>query len=166
MALNYPNPAQELSLCEPFSTVFGCNQMFGNSTYMSRVPGVPLFTQNINSHWNPNTTFILNQAAWTNPPPDQFGTGSPYYNNYRYRRTPTENMALERIFRIKESKSLMIRAELNNVFNRTFIPAPFNQMLFPQTKVGGSILYGFGYATNWINTGGQRNGQLVARFQF
>ncbi len=40
MALNYPNPAQLLSLCEP--QTFGCNTFAGFSSYATRVPGVPL----------------------------------------------------------------------------------------------------------------------------
>jgi len=167
MALNYPNPAQELSLCEPMSApLSSCNQIFGNVGYQLRVPGVPLFTKDINSHWNPDTTFILNQAAWTTPTPGQFSPGSPYYHDYRYRRTPTENLSLERIFRIRESKTLSIRCEMYNAFNRTHIPNPSNQLVFPQTVVNGAAVSGFGYASNWINTGGQRTGQLVARFHF
>jgi hypothetical protein len=168
MALNSPNPAQELSLCMPYDAALGyCNNLFGgNFGYMTRVSGAPLFTKDINSHWDPNTTFILNPAAWTAPPGGRFSPGSEFYNNYRYRRTPTENISLERIFRIKESKTLTIRCELYNAFNRTFIPNPFNQLFVPQIVVGGSAVAGFGYASNWINTAGARTGQLVARFNF
>jgi hypothetical protein len=171
-ALNPLNPAVTLSLCEPMAPntqmCGGGLGMFGvtNIGYMNRVPGASLYTQDINSHWDPNTTFILNKNAWVNPPAGQYPTGSPYYNDYRYRRTPTENISLQRIFRIKESKTLTIRCELYNAFNRTFIPNPSNQMLFPQTVAGGAALAGFGYASNWIGTGGQRTGQLVGRFNF
>jgi hypothetical protein len=171
-ALNNLNPATTLSLCEPMAAatqtcggglgIYGIN----NVGYMNRVPGVPLYTQNINSHYDPNTTFILNQAAWTNPPDGLFPTGSPYYNDYRYRRTPTENISLERIFRIKESKTLTIRCELYNVFNRTFIPNPFNQMISPQTAINGVAVGGFGYSYGFINAAGERTGQLVGRFNF
>jgi hypothetical protein len=168
MALNYPNPGAEMSLCVPMSAPFNsCNQFpIGNFGYALRVPGQPLYTKDINSHWDPNTTFILNQAAWTQPAAGQFSPGSAYYSDYRYRRTPTENLSVERIFRIKESKSLTIRCELYNAFNRTFIPAPFAQLYVPQIVVNGAAVAGFGYASNWINTGGQRTGQLVARFSF
>lgn len=168
MALNSPNPAQELSLCMPYDAALGyCNNLFGgNFGYMTRVPGVSLYTKDINSHWDPNTTFILNPAAWASPPKGQFSPASEFYNDYRYRRTPTENISLERIFRLKESKILTIRCELYNVFNRTFIPNPFNQLFVPQTMVNGAAVAGFGYASNWINTGRARSGQLVARFNF
>jgi len=168
MALNFPNPAQEMSLCEPYDAALGyCNNLFGgNFGYALRVPGQPLYTQNINNHWDPNTTFILNPAAWTQPASGQFSPGSEFYSDYRFRRTPTENISLERIFRIKESRSLTIRCELYNAFNRTFIPTPFNQLFVPQIRVGGAAVAGFGYASNWINTMGARSGQLVARFNF
>jgi hypothetical protein len=172
-ALNNLNPATTLSMCEPMSAPMqSCNALLGlfgipSVGFMSRVPGVPLYTQDINSHYDPNTTFILNQDAWTDPPTGQWPTGSPYYNDYRYRRVPTENISLERIFRFKESVSLSVRAELYNVFNRTRIRNPFNQMVIPQiTLPDGTAVAGFGYSENWINTGGQRTGQLVARFNF
>jgi hypothetical protein len=169
IALNYPNPAQELSLCAPLGVLGGCNTsayFSAPASYDSRVPGQPLFTKDINSKYDPSTTFILNPAAWANPPNGQFGTGSAYYNDYRYRRAPTENMSLERIFRIKETRTVTIRAELQNVFNRTRIPVPFNSMVLGQTVVNGQAVSGFGYTPGYINAGGQRSGQIVARFNF
>ena len=169
-ALNNPNPAQMLSLCAPFSVLGGCNTSpFFNApaSFANRVQGVPLFTQDMNSHYDPSKTLILNSAAWVNPPPGQFGVGSGYYNDYRYRRAPTENLSLERIFRIREGMSLSVRAEMNNLFNRIRIPGPSNSMVLPPAyDPAGNLTSGFGYTTNWINTGGQRTGQLVARFNF
>ena len=52
-------------------------------SYANRVPGQPLFTQDINCHcFDPNKTFILNQAAWSEPGPGQWGTGAAYYSDY------------------------------------------------------------------------------------
>ena len=159
MAFNYPNPAQELSLCAPMGVLGGCNTspyFSANATYQSRVPGQPLFTKSINSHYDPSSTVILNSAGWTSPPAGQFGTGSAYYNDYRFRRAPSENMSLERVFRFREAMNLSIRMELMNVFNRTRIPTPNSFMTTPD----------FGTTPGYINTGGQRTGQLVARFNF
>jgi hypothetical protein len=158
-ATNVPNPAQLLSLSG------SAIHAFGNASYYARVPGVPLYTTDINSHYDPFKVFVLNPAAWTNPAPGQFGSVSAYYNDYRYRRVPTENMSLARIFRIKEEASLQLRVELQNVFNRTRIPNPSNQLNVPQTVVNGVPIAGFGYS-NAINAGGQRGGQIVARFSF
>jgi hypothetical protein len=42
-----------------------------------RVPGQPLFLQDLNCHcFDPNTTIVLNPAAWANPAPGQYG--GPY----------------------------------------------------------------------------------------
>ena len=169
LALNYPNPAAMLSLCAPFSVLGGCNTspyFNAPASFQNRVPGAPLYTQDINSNYDPSTTLILNREAWEDPPPASFGKGSGYYNDYRYRRAPTENLSLERLFQFREGMNLTIRAELSNVFNRTRIPVPSNTFTFPATYVGGLPVSGFGYTSNWLNAGGQRTGQLVMRFSF
>jgi hypothetical protein len=159
-ALNSPNPAQLLSLTG------AAVHSFGNASYFVRVPGQPLYTTDINSIWDPFKTFVLNPAAWTNPAPGQFGSVSAYYNDYRYRRIPTENMSLGRVFRFTEAMNLSLRIELQNVFNRTRIPNPSNQLNVPQqTNASGVPIAGFGYS-NAINGGGQRTGQIVAQFRF
>jgi hypothetical protein len=173
LAGNNPNPATLLALCAPFSVLGGCNTspyFNAPASFANRNPGVPLFTQDINSNYDPSKTLILNAAAWTNPDPGQFGKGSGYFNDYRYRRAPTENMSLERVFRLgKEiTRSLTVRAELNNLFNRTRIPIPSGTFNFipPGYDANGNLSSGFGYASNWINAGGQRTGQLVVRLNF
>jgi len=159
MAFNYPNPSSLLNLCAPMSVLGGCNTSpFFNApaSYQTRVQGQPLFVTDINSHYDPATATVLNNSAWAAPPAGQFGTGSAYYNDYRYRRTPTENLSIERVFRFKEGVALNIRMELMNAFNRTRIPAPFSSM-----NIGT-----FGTTTSYLNAVGQRTGQLVARLMF
>jgi hypothetical protein len=137
-------------------------------TYAMRVPGVPLFLQDENCHcFDPNATFLLNPAAWSQPAAGQFGTGSVFYSDYRYQRHPNESMNLARIFRIKENVNLQIRMEFQNVFNRTVLPNPTaTNAAAPQTRnTAGKATSGFG----WINTtspGLPRQGTLVARFTF
>ncbi|MBV9507588.1 MAG: hypothetical protein JO323_21550, partial [Acidobacteriia bacterium] len=141
----------------------------------NRVPGQPLFTVDLNCHcYDPNKTFVLNQAAWSNPPAGQFGTSAAYYSDYRYQRRPTENIGFGRAFRFKESVSLNIRAEFTNIFNRAGIPNPANgqgTLTYASTQLrnsAGQATGGFG----WINANPAtptlfpRQGQLVARFQF
>jgi len=114
---------------------------------------------------------MLNKNAWVNPPDGQYGTGSPYYNDYRYRRRPSENMSLGRIFPIREGMNLSIRIELMNLFNRVQIPNPgvdfnSNNALYPQLfNPDGTTAFGFG-RMDAKDTGGQRTGQIVARFTF
>jgi hypothetical protein len=142
------------------------------ATFANRVPGVPLFTHDLNCHcFDPNTTFVLNPKAWTDPAPGQWGTAAPYYSDYRGQRHPQENFAIGRLFRIRERASLSIRAEFTNIFNRTVRPAPTStNALQTQTRINNSdpnsrTTGGFG----WLNTtlaGTPRQGQIVARFRF
>jgi hypothetical protein len=155
------------------------------TTRVNRVPGVPLFTQDLNCHcFDANKTFVLNPAAWANPPNGQFGTANAHYNDYREQRHPVESMSIGRNIRIKERASLSIRAEFTNIFNRTGFNLPTNANAFAtQTRnAAGNTTGGFG----WINTasiGGNntapaaavagtfatplpRQGTLVARFTF
>jgi hypothetical protein len=145
------------------------------SSFANRVPGVPLFTQDLNCGcFDPNTTFVFNPKAWTDPAPGQFGTAAPYYDDYRGRRRPQESVSLGRLFRITERTSLSIRAEFTNIFNRTVFPSgtglSSTNALQNQTRVNNSdpnspATGGFG----WLNTtlaGTPRQGQIVARFRF
>jgi len=147
------------------------------NTLQNRVPGVPLFTKDLNCHcFDPNTTFVLNPAAWANPGPGQFGSAT-FYNDYRRQRHPIENLAFGRNFRIKERMSLNVRAEFTNVFNRAIINDPTStNPQGPQSLVAGSTQTsaGFGFINNatlnqgtFATGGGQpRQGQLVGRFTF
>jgi len=150
------------------------------NTVQNRVPGEPLFTQDLNCHcFDPNTTFVLNPKAWVNPGPGQFGSAT-YYNDYRRQRHPIENLAFGRAFRIKEGMTLNVRAEFTNVFNRAIINDPTStNPATPQTRIVNSdpnseTTAGFGFINNGVlnqgtfaTGGGQpRQGQLVGRFQF
>ncbi len=153
------------------STLFRGTGAVGTTggTFMDRVPGQPLFTENLNCHcFNPNTTFALNPAAWTNPAPGQWGTAAAYYDDYRYQRRPVENMSLGREFRIREKTSLQIRAEFTNIFNRTEMnnPTSSNALATQTRNAAGQTTAGFGFINNGTVFSAPRQGQLVARFQF
>jgi len=178
VASTYPNPAQLLSLCAPQSVFGGCNTNSywagGYATYAARVEGEPLYTLDLNSKFDPFTTFVLNPDAWSQPGPGEYGKGTAYYDDYRYRRIPSENMSLGRIFRIREGMSVSIRVELTNVFNRINIPMPSAQYssnaTSPQIRKdpndpNSPTVSGFGCILP-INAGGQRSGQLLMRFNF
>jgi hypothetical protein len=139
------------------------------STLFNRVPGVPLFTQDLNCHcFDPNTTFVLNPAAWSNPGPGQWGTAAAYYSDFRFQRRPVENISLGRVFRVKERASLQIRAEFTNMFNRTEMnnPVAANPLATPSRNSAGQTLSGYGYINVGTVFSTPRQGQLVARFQF
>jgi hypothetical protein len=140
------------------------------STVMDRVPGQPLFTKDLNCNcFDPSRVFVLNPAAWVNPPAGQFGAAT-YYNDYRAQRRPVENASFGRMFRIREAMSLNVRVEFQNIFNRTEVNDPSStNPLQAQTvnSATGQTTAGFGY----INTLGTtfaapRQGMIVARFLF
>ena len=139
------------------------------------MPGVPLFTHDLNCGcFDPNTTFVVNPKAWTDPAPGQFGTAAPYYGDYRARRRQQESVDFRRLFRITERTSLSLRAEFTNIFNPTVLPfgtgLSSTDALQPPTRVNNSdpnspTTGGFG----WLNitaAGTSRQGQIVARFRF
>jgi len=143
------------------------NSLVYQSTFMNRVPGQPLFLQNLNCHCiDPYHDLALNPKAWQDVPNGQWGNSTPYYNDYRYERFPSENMNLARVWR-RESYSLEFRAEFYNVFNRLQLPNPNTGNPFQTTTYNsaGNLTGGFGYI-NPNNVGGERTGQFVIRVKW
>ncbi|MBV8844375.1 MAG: TonB-dependent receptor [Bryobacterales bacterium] len=145
-------------------------------SFANRVPGVPLFTHDLNCHcFDPNKEFVLNPAAWTQPGPGQWGTSAAYYDDYRSQRRPNENLGLGRAIRFQERYELNLRIEFANIFNRAEMPAPVstNAAATPQRNAQGVPSAGFGQintagigpATN-IQTPTSRQGTVVVRFKF
>jgi hypothetical protein len=151
----------------------------GGYTFMNRVPGQPLFLVNPNSHFDPTTQLVLNPNAWVEAPYGTFGSSAAYFNDFRWQRQPAESLALGRIFAVgKEGRyRLQVRAEFQNIFNRTFYAAPSNSGATTTTSAtvranslsgtGNLLSSGWGYV-NWLNGGSAqpRSGQIVARFTF
>ena len=144
--------------------------------YADRVPGQPLFLENLNCHcFDPNKVFVLNPAAWAEPPAGQWGTGAAYYGDYRQQRRPNENIGLGRIFRVKERYELNVRIEFSDVFNRAEMPVPTstNAAATQVRNSAGVPTAGFGFIAT-ANTGAvtntqiptSRQGTVVARFRF
>jgi hypothetical protein len=128
----------------------------------------------------------LNPKAWVEPAYGTFGASAPYFNDYRWQRQPLESMAFGRIFGIggEGRYKLQVRAEFQNIFNRTFYTLPTaSGGTYITAPVGhgnslsgttGLLSSGWGYV-NWLNGGtynalnsgpAQRSGQIVARFTF
>jgi hypothetical protein len=138
-------------------------------TFADRVPGQPLFLKDPNCHCiDPNKDFILNPAAWSQPPAGQFGTAAAYYNDYRYARRPSESVGVGRLFRIREHMSFELRAEFFNIFNRTELnnPDSTNALLPPVTNSAGVPTSGFGRVNPASVFAPPRSGQLLGRFEF
>lgn len=146
------------------------SSVLGESTFADPT-GQPFFLKDPNCGcFDPNTTFILNPAAWAQPPAGQFGTAAAYYTNYRAERIPTENMNIARNFRVKERYVLQIRAEFTNIFNRVVLnpPSSTNAQAPDVANVNGvaGTGSGFGYINTTTTAEPPRAGQLVARFTF
>jgi hypothetical protein len=164
-------------------------QAGANLTFANRVPGQPLFLKDLNCHcFDPNKQFVLNPAAWSDPPAGQFGSGAAYYSDYRQARQPQENFAIGRDFKISGEGRvrLNVRAEFANIFNRSRLPNPAStNALLSRTyvdstgrtvtlpaasngEIDGKVASGFGF----INTGAapttpaSRQGTVVARITF
>jgi hypothetical protein len=146
-----------------------------------RVPGQPLFLQDLNCHcFDANTAIVLNPAAWANPAPGQYG-GAYAYGDFRGARRPVENLAVGRQFRIRERTSLSLRVEVQNVFNRVYLNNPRISGASPQvapvcklpngsngacSQPGLQVVSGFGSFDTSTVLYQPRTGQLVAQFQF
>ncbi len=154
------------------------NLTFQAATPQVRVPGQPLYLNDLNCHcYDPNTALVLNPAAWTNPAPGQYG-GAYYYGDFRGERRPVENVSLGRHFQIRERISLNLRAEFQNIFNRTYLnnPSLVNPQAAPVCKLasgtngacsaGLQVVSGFGSVNTSTLLYQPRTGQLVAQFQF
>ncbi len=150
--------------------------MIFQSTFAERVPGQPLFTKDPNCHcYDPQKTFLLNSAAWTDPQNGRFSSAPAYYTDYRYQRRPNESMNFGRTFRLSERVALNIRAEFGNIFNRAFWnnPTANNAKAIQAFRPNGTTSSGFGWL-NPVQLGGvggppiisPRNGTMVARITF
>jgi hypothetical protein len=139
------------------------NQLTFQSTFVNRVPGVSPYLVNPNSHsFDPNSTAVLNPAAWVDPGAGNWGTAAAYYNDYRWRRLHDEEVNLAKTLKYRERLSFQIRVEFFNVINRTVLPMPSaTNITLPQTLA----VSGFG-RLNPASVGAPRTGQLVARITF
>jgi hypothetical protein len=138
-------------------------------TFNNRVSGQSPFLKDLNGHnFDPNKTFVLNPAAWSDPGAGNWGFGAPYYNDYRYQRRPAESLSLSRNFKIREGMNLNLRGEFFNVFNRTEVnnPTSTNSQATPVVSSTGQTTSGFGYINTGSLFGNPRSGQIVARFTF
>jgi hypothetical protein len=145
----------------------------GGTTFQNVVAGQPFLSVNPNCHcFDPNSSLVLNPAAWSDAAPGTFGTAAPYYNNYRWQRQPAESLSFGRTFGVGRGEfkgSLNVRAEFQNIFNRVFYNAPSatNPQAATFRNTAGVLTSGYGYVNTVAGAGSQpRSGQIVARFTF
>jgi Carboxypeptidase regulatory-like domain len=137
---------------------------FAPGNFANRVPGAPLYLNNVNKHnTNPATTFYLNPAAWSDPASGAYGASKPYYGDYRQARYPNEQMGLGKGFALGEGVTFSVRADFFNVFNRWALPS--------LSGTSNALQVGqFGFIGSNISSAGPnyppRSGEIVARIQF
>jgi hypothetical protein len=99
----------------------------GGSFY-NRVSGVDPFLKDLNCHCiDPTKDLVLNKDAWSNPTDGQWGSGAPYYNDYRYQRRPSESFSVGRVFQFgpeMHPMKLTVRMNFTNVLNRLEMSNP------------------------------------------
>jgi Carboxypeptidase regulatory-like domain len=147
----------------------------GGATNYQNYNGQPFFSiSNPNCGcFNPQTTQVLNPAAWTDAPGGQWGSSAPFLG-FRWQRQPAESASFARNFRMgREGKyNLQVRGEFQNIFNRNFLSAPSlaNPAIpISTTNYGTAVINntGFGSITTLNGAGSQpRSGQMIARFSF
>ena len=149
----------------------------GSSSREIRMPGVALYTHDINSSFDPTTQTVLNPAAWRDQAQGVFGVGTVYYSDFRGQRRPVESINMGKRFPIHESMSLSLRFEVFNPFNRMEAlsdPSTSSPGTAPTHSPTGLLTGGFGYvnytAITSNSVGGTlpspRTAQIVARFEF
>ncbi|HEY4361455.1 MAG TPA: carboxypeptidase regulatory-like domain-containing protein [Bryobacteraceae bacterium] len=172
----------------PLTPPAATNTNFIGGSEQYRIPGVPLYTKDLNCGCiNPYQDVVLNSAAWANPVNGTFGPASgTLYGDFRQARRPQENMNIGRTFHFKENRmSFQIRAEFTNIFNRTQIGNPIttNPASTPSKNGAGQFTGGFGVVNLTVSGPNQaptytqnavvgqlyqlpRSGTLIARFSF
>lgn len=144
------------------------NYLF-RGTYANRVDGEPLFLKDLNGgDVDPNKDFVLNPAAWSDPAQGAWGNFGGYYDDFRQRRRPVEQLGVGRTFRFKERMSFELRGEFFNVFNRTQMgnPDATNALATQRRSAAGVPTAGFGRINSAVLGGDPRSGHLLLRIQF
>jgi hypothetical protein len=122
--------------------------------------------QDLNGDFDPKKEFVLNPKAWADPAQGEFATSPAFYSDFRYKRRPDEQLSVGRVFRMGGSKTLSVRLEYFNAFNRIDLNNPTlgNPTATQQRDANGNTTSGFGRIDTSSTFGPARNGQLVARF--
>jgi hypothetical protein len=121
--------------------------------------------------YNPQTTVVLNPAAWTLVPNGQWSDNYGIERFYRGFRSPQENVNFGRTFRVKERVNILLRVEFQNAFNRMRLAnATFaTNSITASLTSGPAGIYSGGFGTLVMpvaGLGGVRTGDLILRINF
>lgn len=170
---NY-NPFNYIAGAPFFRPGFDPNGDFDPRQYNPQNPTDPNVVSVLAGAVQADGTCAVAKCAWVNPAAGEWGVTAPYLEGFRWRRRPQENFNIGRNFRMgPEGRFVLnIRAEFQNVFNRTFYAAPATGNPYAPvttTTQRGQVVPTGGYGVvNTLNGNGSspRQGTLVARFTF
>jgi len=136
------------------------------STNSNRVPGQPLYLTAINGPIDPNKQFVLNPAAWSDPAPAS-GVFRPLLQRLPQPAQPQRTGELWPHLPAAGKDDLRTPCGVIQRVQPAAIARPhfYQRLSHADQKCGGVPTSGFGYM-NANSAGGQRNGQLLGRFQF
>lgn len=138
-------------------------------TYANRAPGQSFFLKDPNDRGiDPLNDFVLNAAGWADPSEGQFSTSKAYFDDYRFKRRPSEQISAGKRIRLNDRLQLNVRIDFQNVFNNKEPENPYhvNANAFQLRDDDGEIVTGFGYV-NYRNLAAKpRNGQVLVRMEF
>jgi len=159
--------ASGLPIRVPISNSNLYSLLFQN-TFANRKPGAELYTKDLNSDPDPMSEFVLNPNAWTDPEIGEFGTSKAYYNDYRFKRRPSEQISFGRSFPVNDRIQVNVRADFQNILNRREMADPcyLNAGSTQVRDDEGVPQSGFGYINYKITGANPRNGQIVVRMLF
>ena len=68
---------------------------------------------------------MLNPNAWADPAEGQFSTSKAYYDNYRFKHRPSEQISFGRTVQVNDKLRLNARIEFQNILNRKDMSDPY-----------------------------------------
>jgi hypothetical protein len=139
------------------------------TTYANRVSGNSYYLKKLNDHRiDPLSEFVLDPKAWTETNEGQFSSSKAYYNDYRFKHRPSEQISFGRTVQVNDKLRLNARIEFQNIFNRKDMANPYyiNASAKQIMDDDDAPQSGFGYISYRASGANPRNGQVVVRLEF
>jgi hypothetical protein len=117
---------------------------------------------------DPLSEFVLDPSVWVDPEEGQFSTSKAYYDNYRFKRHPSEQISFGRTVQINDKLRLNAHIEFQNIMNRKDVSDPYSiNAKAVQIKDADDVPQsGFGYIRYKVPGSNPRNGMVVVRLEF
>jgi hypothetical protein len=139
------------------------------TTYANKTASDAYFLKDPNDRsMDPMSGFALNPKAWADPGDGQFSTSTAYYDNYRFKHHPLEQITFGRTVQLNDKLRLNARIEFQNIFNRKDMADPYyiNAGATQVSDADGVPQSGFGYINYRVPGSNPRNGQVFVGLEF